>query len=235
MIEGVYRLFASVGYTEPLHPALAHVPIGLVVGALIFGLAALVFRRVPLSHCSWNCLVVAEIFVVITVLSGLTDWQHFLAGAWVFPIKIKTILAGGLFCLLLVGLLVGRKKTTPPASFAAVLILSFLAVVGLGYFGGRLVYAGKPQVEASQPLFEIGEKIYVADCQKCHPGGGNVINPHHPVRGSKELKNFDSFLSWIRQPEAPMPAFPPQKISDEQAHRLYDYIINVLAKQPPSR
>ena len=229
MLEGVYRFFSSIGYTEPLHPAFTHMPIGLVVGALIFGLVALLFRRASFWRCAWNCLLVAEIFLVVTVVLGLMDWQHFLAGAWLFPIKVKVTLAVVLFCLIFVGLLIGRQKSSRPAGFVAVLVLSFLTVGVLGYFGGRLVYAAKP---TAAQQFEAGAKLFGRNCQSCHPGGGNVVKPEIPLRTSGRLTDFKLFFAWIRNPEPPMPAFSPLKISDEQAHQLYDYIVNVLAKQP---
>jgi uncharacterized membrane protein len=230
MLQDIYNFFSSIGYSGPLHPASTHMPIGLVVGALVFGLVALVFRRAPLWRCSWNCLLVAGIFAIITIALGLMDWQHFLGGIWLFPVKVKAAVSAALFCLLLVGLLAGYRKVTPPLSFVAVLVLSFIAVVTLGYFGGKLHHV-KPAAAASR--FEAGEKLFVSRCQNCHPGGGNVLEPAEPITGSKKLNNFKLFLGWIRDPEPPMPAFPPAKISDEQARQLYDYIVNVLVKQPP--
>jgi uncharacterized membrane protein len=36
MIEFIYQALTKLGYTHPLHPTLTHVPLGMVMGALIF-------------------------------------------------------------------------------------------------------------------------------------------------------------------------------------------------------
>jgi mono/diheme cytochrome c family protein len=45
------------------------------------------------------------------------------------------------------------------------------------------------------------------------------------LKGAQTLNTFEAFLSWIRQPDQPMPPFPPSTISDQQAKALYDYIL----------
>jgi uncharacterized membrane protein len=50
MIESIYQTLANFGYTHPLHPTLTHLPIGMVMGAFLFALVALVFRRTSLSR-----------------------------------------------------------------------------------------------------------------------------------------------------------------------------------------
>ncbi len=50
-----------------------------------------------------------------------------------------------------------------------------------------------------------------------------------------QLKDFDTFVSFIRDPRMPdgskgiMPQFTVRKISDQQARELYKYIGNVIA------
>jgi cytochrome c553 len=75
-----------------------------------------------------------------------------------------------------------------------------------------------------------GGNIFFNNCVRCHPQGGNIIDPDLPIRGSKKLKDFNSFLNFIRNPKRPdgsrgvMPAFPESNISDQQAKELYQYI-----------
>jgi cytochrome c6 len=71
-----------------------------------------------------------------------------------------------------------------------------------------------------------GELLFKQNCAACHANGGNIINPKLPLKGSPVLKTFASFLSQVRKPQQPMPAFPPSTISDAQAKGLYDYILN---------
>ncbi len=49
MIELLYEPLEKIGYTHPIHPPLTHIPMGLVFGAFIFALTALLFRRTTLS------------------------------------------------------------------------------------------------------------------------------------------------------------------------------------------
>jgi hypothetical protein len=46
-----------------------------------------------------------------------------------------------------------------------------------------------------------------------------------PIKDSKKLADAKSFLGWIRQPVSPMPPFPAERISDQQAAEIYNYII----------
>jgi cytochrome c6 len=70
-----------------------------------------------------------------------------------------------------------------------------------------------------------GEQLFKENCAACHAGGGNILNPKMPLKGAPLLKTFAAFLSQIRKPQPPMTAFPPSKISDRQARKLYDYIL----------
>jgi hypothetical protein len=78
----------------------------------------------------------------------------------------------------------------------------------------------------------LGTKIFNANCNRCHPNGGNVILPNLPIRGSSKLSDFKTFLSFIRDPKTPdgaegvMPAFSDKQISDKRARALYQYIVS---------
>jgi cytochrome c6 len=69
------------------------------------------------------------------------------------------------------------------------------------------------------------QQLFKENCAACHVGGGNIVNPKMPLKGAPLLKTFAAFLTQIRKPQPPMPAFPPAKISDAQARKLYDYIL----------
>ena len=94
MIEFIYQTLTKFGYTHPLHPTLTHVPIGMVMGAFLFMLVPLIFRRTNLAQTARNCSVLALIAAVPTALLGIMDWLHFYGGSLLFPIKMKLILAG---------------------------------------------------------------------------------------------------------------------------------------------
>ena len=182
IIEHLYRLLENIGYLHPLHPAVTHIPVGLVFGALLLGLASLVFRHEETARAARYSAVIAFIFFFPTVLLGYMDWQHYYAGGWLHPIKIKIVLAIVLFFLLCASVIFNRKKGTISRIVASAYGLSVFTTVGLGYFGGQLVYIDKSPPAA--PQFEGGARLYRVNCSGCHPYCGNIADPTAPVARS---------------------------------------------------
>jgi len=226
MLDFIYQLLAKIGYTHPIHPTGVHVPIGLVVGALVFALTAAVFQREKLILTPRHCIILAFIWIFPTILLGLMDWRHFYGGAWLFPIKVKLVVAPLLAVFLFVAILFARKDGATSKKVLLMYFLCFCCVVVLGYFGGQLVYGEKRQPSPEQ--FEAGEKIFAVNCGACHPHGGNVADAGKPVIQSPKLKTFDDFVAWVRQPEPPMPSFSSSKLSETDLKNVYGYILNVL-------
>ncbi|MHB8110987.1 MAG: DUF2231 domain-containing protein, partial [Syntrophorhabdaceae bacterium] len=132
MIEQLYRLLDNIGYLHPLHPAVTHIPVGLVFGSLLLGLVSLVLRREETANAARYSATIAFIFFFPTVLLGYMDWQRYYAGGWLHPIKIKIFLGIALFLLLCISLIFKRKMGTIPGIAAAVVYgLAFLTTVGL--------------------------------------------------------------------------------------------------------
>jgi uncharacterized membrane protein len=238
MFDAFYAFLDKIGYLHPIHPAMTHMPIGLVVGSLFLGVTALFYSRTSLARASYYTLVLALIFWVPTVTFGLMDWQRYFAGALLFPIKMKLVLASVLFVLLATGVLIGwYRDPTQIRWLIPIYFLSFCTVTGLGYFGGQLVYGGRTPVAPVQ--FRGGQKLFDNNCSGCHAHGGNSILPNFPLRSAPELAKFQEFRSFIRSPrlpssaKGPMPNFSQSRLSDKQVHELYDYITNVIDK--PSR
>jgi len=234
MFDVVYKFLASLGYTHPIHPTEVHMPIGLVVGSFIFAFVAVIFKRPQLKEAVKYCIILAFIWVFPTMLFGYMDWQHFYAGAWLFPIKVKIPLAFTLLILLGIAIIVRRKKGAGSIPALVLYTLCFMVVVVLGYFGGQLTYGTRA---ASIPAeFKTGEKLFKANCSACHPNGKNAIIPNLPIVGSDKLASFDTFLAFVRNPKlpngksGPMPKFMPSKLADKQLKKVYEYIVNELAK-----
>ena len=229
-----YHALAAMGFTDPIHPPLTHMPIALVVAALIFGLTGWILRRPALGQAARYCLGLAWLFIFPTVLLGFMDWQHYYQGAWLLPIIVKIGLASFLFVLLSIGLILVITGREESKALLAIYVIAFLTVGGLGYFGGRLVFGGR--APAAPPALQAGKGLFENNCMACHPNGGNAITPQDIIIGSDRLKDFPTFLVWIRDPrldngkKGPMPEFLPGKISDQQARQLYDYLIGVLGK-----
>ena len=225
MLDGFYRALHALGYTHPVHPTQVDMPIGLVVGALVLVLAALVLRRPQLAVSSRHVVIVALIFLVITAAAGVADWMHFYSGVWLFPIKVKVGLAGLLFVLLALAAILGGRLKPTSLILIGLYTLSFFTVVVLGYLGADLVFGGR-----TPPLpekFHAGETVYRMNCCGCHPYGGNSVSPREAVLGSDQLNDFATFIGWIRGPASPMPPFPPDRISDVEARQLYEYVKNL--------
>lgn len=226
MIDDFYALLNALGYHHPIHPTEVHMPIGLVVGALILALVALIFRRGKLALTPRHCMILAFLWIFPTMLLGIMDWQHFYAGAWILPIQVKLVTAPILAVLLGLSVYLGHKYGSTSIKVLPVYFLCFCSVVVLGYFGGQLTYSGR--TISGPPKYMTGQKIYATSCTTCHPGGGNTLAPDKPLLHSALLKNQQFFNMWIRNPAAPMPPFPPDRISDTQAEALYAYIRHVI-------
>jgi uncharacterized membrane protein len=234
MFNFVYEFLARIGYTHPIHPTEVHMPIGLVVGAVVFAYVAAIFKHRKLEQTARYCIILAFIWIFPTMLFGYMDWQHFYSGAWLFPIKAKITLAVILAALLLIAIFVGHKKGADSKAGLTVYSLSFLVIVAIGYYGGELTYGS--QARPAPAEYMTGEKVFAATCSACHPKGGNAIITNLPLVGSPKLASFDTFLAFVRNPKlpdgksGPMPPILPSKVSDKEATELYNYITNELAK-----
>jgi uncharacterized membrane protein len=235
-MEFLYRIAENVGFDHPLHPALTHMPIGLVISAFIFLLVAIMLKRnSSLTKTAHHCIVLSLIFLFPTAFLGYTDWLHFYAGAWSFPIKIKIILTIALLFFLTLVIIMEIKNLGGLFSKCVVHLLCVICVIGLGYFGGDLVFADK--TAAVQEKVKDGEALYAMNCGSCHPNGGNIIVPSLPVISSSKLKNLDEFTNYCRNPRKPdgspgaMPAVSKEKLSDQQLTKIYQYVINALVKK----
>jgi mono/diheme cytochrome c family protein len=127
--------------------------------------------------------------------------------------------------------------------------LAVVGVVGLGWFGGKLVYGGFSPAQLSEPTAAsagsatagsapaapAGQRLFAANCSSCHPNGGNAIVAELPLKKSKAIATAAALTAFIRSPKMPdgsegqMPSFPPDQISDKQAGDLYTYIHSMLA------
>ena len=222
MFGDFYRALASIGYTDPIHAALVHAPIGLVVGALVFGFASLWLKCPSLPSTSRHCVVLALIFWFPTVVAGLMDWQVFYGGAWLFPIKVKAVCAVILLTLLCIAAWVRQTTEGISKIILAILALCLFTVTALGYFGARLTFAGK--VPSAPEEYSSGRWLFRERCSSCHPNGGNIVRADMPLRGAPMLMNFTLFLAWIRNPSPPMPSFSTTTISDDRAKELFDFV-----------
>jgi uncharacterized membrane protein len=237
MITFLYNTLAKVGYTHPIHPPVTHLTVGMVIGAFLFGIVAWKLRHQALAKTAHHCIILAIVALFPTILSGLMDWQHYYAGGWLFAIKMKLGLAVLLFILLVFALIAGYKAETVSKSAVILYALCLVNVTAIGYFGGELVFGDRTtRKEVETVGVEVRAEQFTKSCSGCHPNGGNSIKPHLPLSDAPQLVNFQTFLSYIRSPktrdgsETVMPSFSPEKLSDQQAREVYQYIVKVLEK-----
>ena len=241
MVEFFYKILTTIGYTHPIHAPTTHIPVGMVIGAFIFGVVSWKFRKERLARTANHCIALALITLLPTVIVGIMDWQHFYGGAWLSPIKMKLPLAGLLLILLVFAFSAGYKAETITKQALIIYALCLLNVTALGYFGGELVYGGRVPGKLSDATtltteadIEAGATLYNQTCRACHPNGGNSIKQNLPLKTAPQLVTSDTFLAYIRNPKARdgsktiMPPFPADKLSGEDAQKIYQYIVQVL-------
>src|SRR5208337_5013369 len=96
-------------------------------------------------------------------------------GAMLAPIKYKMILASAVLVLLAIGIVMGSELSVRAAPMMVVYALAVVGVVGLGWFGGKLVYGGwspaPPAAPAAQAGASVpaGQRLFAANCSACHP------------------------------------------------------------------
>jgi cytochrome c6 len=79
-----------------------------------------------------------------------------------------------------------------------------------------------------------GESLFAANCQVCHPDGGNIINPaktlHQKDRHAHNVKTEADIVKIMRNPGPGMTKFDEKTISDKDAHTIAAYVIKTFNK-----
>lgn len=225
MFEFVYQTLTNFGYKHPIHPTLTHVPIGMVIGAFIFVLIAVITRKKNLSQTARHCSVLALIAAIPTALLGLMDWQHFYGGALLFPIKMKLILAGILIVFLTLAVIFGFFGETFSKLVISLYVLCLFSVIGLGYYGGELVYGTKtPAAEVAEGPAAEGAMVFQQNCSACHLTDSTAAKIGPGLKGIFKADKFpvsglvvseDNFRKQLQKPLGKMPPFghlPPEQV-----------------------
>ncbi|MFP4452002.1 MAG: c-type cytochrome domain-containing protein [Desulfobacterales bacterium] len=180
-LESIYELLADLGYTHPLHPTLTHLTVGLVIAALIFQVPALLPAFKKYAQTARHCSALAFLAIFPTVILGVMDWTYYYGADWMFPIKMKMFLTGVLTVLLLLGIILNTGLSTRPAALLVIYLFSFLTVIGLGYFGGEILYGKRVLQGSSAETASAGasssavsfaevQTVLQNNCTNCHAG-----------------------------------------------------------------
>lgn len=148
MIDDLYALLAKFGFNEPLHSPITHMPIGLVVGALIFFLMAVIFKKKNLVFTARHASILAFIFAFPTIMLGVMDWIHFYHATLFVPIIIKMALAGIALIVLGTGIILGSEIKLHTMTMTILYVVAFVVMIGLGYFGSGIIYGRGLQIKA---------------------------------------------------------------------------------------
>ena len=232
MIAFIYQTLAKFGYTHPLHPALTHLPIGMVMGAFIFALAAIIFRRTSLTQTARYCVILGLLAAIPTALLGLMDWMHFYGGTLLLPFKMKIILAVILIAFLLLAVVIGFFGERFQKMLFVLYAMCLLTTVGLGYFGGEIVYGTRaPEGVELGDLAAKGALVFQTNCSACHltDSTGKKIGPglkglfkgdKFPISGRPITE--ENFRSLLKKPIAKMPPFG--HLPNEEVEALVEYL-----------
>ncbi len=250
MTENITRFLASIGYRHPIHPVLVHLPLGMVIGAFLFALLAVVFKKGTFANSSRHCLFLALVALPPTALLGYVDWQQRLGGASLLAIKMKFILAAVLFVLLLLSAFSGRGEKGTSAKNLAILALSLVVAAGIGYFGGELVYGGKaagagitkaPTAEGrgraataaneARDTVSQGAALFEERCAMCHAAHGTETKIGPGLKGLYRLGRLpvsgrtvsdENIRRQLKSPYKDMPAFT--NFDEQQVASLIAYL-----------
>jgi len=74
-----------------------------------------------------------------------------------------------------------------------------------------------------------GQALFQQHCAVCHPGGGNIINPLKALDGetlaANGIETVGDIVDNIRQPGPGMTRFDKDQLSDRDAGRIAEYIL----------
>lgn len=78
----------------------------------------------------------------------------------------------------------------------------------------------------------IGENLFNQYCLMCHPDGGNIFNAqkslHRNDLNSHNIKKIEDIVNIMRNPGPGMPSFDEDKIPDDLAKKIAEYIFDTF-------
>lgn len=139
MVENIYLMLEAAGFTHPLHPALTHAPMGMIIGMVVFSAFGLFYRKKALDQTAYHCSILALVSVLPVIFAGILDWVQFLGGEWETLIIVKMAL-GAVLTVLLAASVSLKRKGAGRTKMLVIYLACLACAGGLGYSGGELVY-----------------------------------------------------------------------------------------------
>jgi len=140
MIEFIYQTLARLGYSHPLHPAMTHIPMGMIIGGFLFAVGSVVMKNDDLAIAAHFSYTLALIFVLPTMILGYMDWQYKFEAEWNGLILTKIILALILTGMLVITFFYGKNVKVDFKKKLILYGICFAIAMGLGFIGGELQY-----------------------------------------------------------------------------------------------
>lgn len=140
MTEYIFELFNKVGFTHPLHPAMTHIPMGMVMGAVVFRITSFLPNLKKLAQTGYHCAVLGLLGIFPTIFTGYLDWQNSYGGEWRFLIVLKMILAIAFGVVLTVIVLKDEPENPKLDNKTFLYVIIVFMAIGLGFSGGELQY-----------------------------------------------------------------------------------------------
>jgi uncharacterized membrane protein len=140
LIDLVYQTLAKIGYSHPLHPAMTHIPMGMIIGGFLFAVGSVMMKKDDLAKAAYYCYTLALIFVLPTMMLGYMDWQYRLEAEWSGLILTKIILAVMLTAVLVITFFYGKNLKVDIKQKLIFYVICFAIAMGLGFIGGELQY-----------------------------------------------------------------------------------------------
>jgi len=238
MVSQLYEFLSGIGYQHPLHPAFTHLPVGLTIGSFLFIVLGYFFKRPQFSQSAKHCIILAFLAVIPTVIFGYFDWQYFYGGTLLFPIKMKFGLAIILVALLLfVGITSTQREETTILRLLLHL-LCLIVVIGLGYFGGELVFGKKVTATTTTGINETdtkfviaGAKVFEKKCSFCHITDSTDTKVGPGLKGLFEREKMpvsgwpvsaDNLRRQLKTPFGQMPSF--ESLTEDEIKSLTGYL-----------
>lgn len=127
----------------PLHPAIVHFPIALLVVSVLLDACGVLLRREGLTQAGFLTLALGSIGAGLAALTGPAEEARDTAAQSALLLHELLALGTVVVCLALVGLRIGNAAGlhgTAVYGYLALGLVLVVAVVATGYVGGQLTY-----------------------------------------------------------------------------------------------